>query len=255
MTEITINEEFLEKLLDELINASTVLCFSDVLLRSKHKVLSFTCDDDLKKFYSPYLKISELIKFVLAQQKIITSLEAKINSLEQQYNEIKSEFLETKEILKKQTDENQKMKNELALFYSFCAAVVVAITALQKSYEYLETHKFKFSVYDLINKINQIIEPNKRHSFEIEGTGIFESVRFTAAKTVEPNFTISKLLDLFNRWIQQNIISNSEINLEIKEIFSELLESLEKILNSNLDQLAKAQKFGLRLKVVNFPSK
>lgn len=216
----------LQTLLEEFARAEEASAQIDTLLRSRKKVLAFPDAKNLDAFYQPIFALAELVRHLLDQQSRIQALEENQRKLEGRIEALIAERQAT------------LLTNQ---------AMITCIRALDQSITHLDTHKFKYSVYDLLEKINAIIKPDDRASFEIEGTGVFEAVRFSAARAAEPHLTINRLLDAGQDKLPSILPNDPQQDTTLRT----LLEELRTIDGKNAERASKAQKFGLRLKVVN----
>lgn len=216
----------LQSLLDEFVRLEDASGQVDTLLRTRKKVLAFSDAKSLDEFYQPIFALADLVRHLLAQQKRIQDLEERQQELEEKVKGLIAER------------EAMVVTNQ---------AMITCIRSIDQAIDYLETHKFKFSIYDLLGKINAVIKPDERESFEIEGSGIFEQARFSAARSAEPHMTIQRLFDAGKDNLPQLFAEDSPHVSALKQI----LEQLKETEAENAERAKQAQKFGIRLKVVN----
>ncbi|NLI75999.1 MAG: hypothetical protein GX442_06090 [Candidatus Riflebacteria bacterium] len=241
----------LQALLEDFTKIGEASAQIDTLLRTRKKVLAFPDADHLGTFFQPILALPELVKHLIGQQQRIAALEARQQDLERQLADsrqmLESRLAEAGRQVEAAARKTEALLDERAALTVTTQAMIACIRALDQAFMHLETHKFKFSIYDLLEKINAVIRPDDRASFEIEGSGLFESVRHTAARSAEPHLTVKRLLEAAQGRLPPSLADDPRHGPALKQ----LCEELQGLTEKNEERTRQAQKFGLRLKVVN----
>lgn len=248
----------LQALLDDFAKIEEASCHIDTLLRSRKKVLAFPDADSLGAFYQPLFGLPDLVRHLIDQQTRLTTLENRVAAADAERQTLQARLAEAERRaaaaeaqVAAAARRVQALIDERAALAITIQAIITTLRALDRAFNHLETHKFKFSIYDLLEKINAVIRPDDRASFEIEGSGIFESVRHTAARSAEPHLSVKRLLEAAQGRLPPSLAADPQYGPALQQLFQELVDLAEQ----NLERTRTAQKFGLRLKVVNYDNR
>lgn len=244
----------LQALLDDFARIEEASCHIDTLLRTRRKVLAFPDADSLGAFFQPLFRLPDLVRHLIDQQTRLAALENRVAAAEADRQALQARLAEAdrraaaaEQRVTAEASRVQALIDERAALVVTIQAVIATLRALDRAFNHLETHKFKFSIYDLLEKINAVIRPDDRASFEIEGVGIFESVRHTAARSAEPHLSVKRLQEAAQGRLPPSLAADPQHGPALQQLFQELVDLAEQ----NLERTKTAQKFGLRLKVVN----